>query len=146
MRLRLVCKQGVAGVDPAGSVVERLLVWISILKWDLCQWFVLLSSHTHTHTKKKGNLCGFPELLTHTCITRAERTKLHLQVLCVRLNVKQVQTCLGFVFWFFLKPQGPLKSCRWSRWRDRQRGGEGGGEAAGSSLAAGELCREVWKS
>lgn len=84
---------------------------------------------THTQLKKKGNLCGFPELLTHTCITRAERTKLHLQVLCVRLNVKQVQTCLGLGL-FFLKPQEPLKSGRWSRWRDRQRGRGGGGEAA----------------
>lgn len=39
----------------------------------------------------KRTLCLF-QSTTHTCITRAERTKRHLQVLYVGLNVKQIRT------------------------------------------------------
>lgn len=137
MRLRLVCKQG-----GAGSVFERLLVWISNFKWDLCQWFVLLSSHTHKKRRKALWLSGVADPYLHN----ASRTNKTSSSGIVREAQREASTDMFRVWVFFLKPQEPLKWCRWSRWRDRQRGRGGGGEAAGSSLAAGKLCREIWKS
>lgn len=65
------------------------------LNWGLTVFYnrVMILQWRKTKTKQKTpkTLCLF-QLPTRTCITRAERTKLHLQVLCVRLNVKQIQT------------------------------------------------------
>lgn len=47
--------------------------------------------HLILQSISKSQTSCLSQMPTRTCVTRAERTKLHLQVLYVRLNVKQIQ-------------------------------------------------------
>ena len=68
------------------------LVWTEAWQCFTTEWwFSSDEKQNKTNQQTNKTLCLF-QLPTRTCVTRAERTKLHLQVLCVRLNVKQIQT------------------------------------------------------
>lgn len=61
-------------------------------------------------TCKTQNSVSLFQLPTRTCVTRAERTKLHRQVLYVRLNVKQVQ------MWKKPQREDGSKEVEWGEW------------------------------
>lgn len=122
------------------------------LNWGLTVFYnrVMILQRRKTKTKQKTpkTLCLF-QLPTRTCITRAERTKLHLQVLCVRLNVKQIQT------WRKKSQKNKQKTKKTKKQNKnsirvqeiRAGGGRGRWWARNSwlSLLSRHLWREIWK-